>query len=224
MKKILAILLLSLIVGCGENEPAQKATEPGTCTITYAPEAAEFLEIGIENREAWAFRYKGASVQLTLELFHQELPTDGVKPGPERLKLIGKPTDNDRIVQWASIDHQAIETFEAGDLSKEDIDALGINVTEGKIVFQLPDWNHDNRTGYASHDGVSHISFKLPDPGESAFKGKTGSFNPEDPKPTTLNPGQTGVLAAGHYHSEFADGRLHRIDYVLKARCLRDPE
>ena len=225
MKKSLAcLLLLSLIVGCGKSEPAQKATEPGTCTINYAPEASKSLGMGIGNREAWAFGYKGASIQLTLELFHQVLPADEVKPGPERLKLIGKPTDNDRIVRWASIDHKVIETFEAGDLSKEDVDALGINVTEGKIVFQLPDWNHDHRTGYVSHDGVSRTSFKLPDPGESAFKGKTGSFNPGDPKRTTLNPGQTGVLAAGHYHSEFADGRLHRIDYVLKARCLRDPE
>jgi hypothetical protein len=145
-------------VGCGESEPAQKATEPGTCIITYVPEAVGFLEMGVGNREAWAFRYEGASIQLTLELFHQELPADEVKPGTERFELIGKPTDNDRIVQWASIDHQVIEAFEAGDLSKEDIDVLGINATEGKIVFQLPDWNHDNRTGYASHEGASHIS------------------------------------------------------------------
>ena len=244
MRLPLLVALLVIVTGCEtDSTPSDAAPPPpaGSCTLTPVPNVSEFFELsGISG---CGFRYSGAPVALSLEIYIQTIPQVDWKDDEKRKAIVrgGLPDEKDREVNWHSISDDLIKFYESGKMSAGDADIL-VPPAQGRIVFTIPDqWFKDHRVGFvrihgdATADGKTvggggTIRFQL----GAKFRDldttitSRSSATPRFPsKPVTIAAGATTTLIAVSETVSFGDGDgespRYRMVYLFRARCLRPP-
>ena len=243
MRFALAVFLLIVATGCEtDSTPASDAAPPppaGSCTITPVSNVSEFFELS--GTSGGGFRYSGAPLALSLEIYIQTIPQVDWKDAEKRKTIVrgGLPDEKDREVNWHSIGDDLIAAYEAGNLSATDADNL-VPPTRGRIVFTIPsEWFKDHRSGFARIHGNGTADGKVNGGGGSVrfslgkkFRGldttiiSRGFSTPQFPdKPVTIAAGATKTLISVSETVSFGDGEspVYRLVYVFRARCLRPP-
>ena len=244
MRLPLLVALLVIVTGCEtDSTPSDAAPPPpaGSCTLTPVPNVSEFFELsGISG---CGFRYSGAPVALSLEIYIQTIPQVDWKDDEKRKAIVrgGLPDEKDREVNWHSISDDLIKFYESGKMSAADADIL-VPPAQGRIVFTIPgQWFKDHRVGFvrihgdATADGKrvgggGTIRFQL----GAKFRDldHTNIFRSGGPprfpsKPVTIAAGATTTLIAVSETVSFGDGDgespRYRMVYLFRARCLRPP-
>lgn len=243
MRFSLAVFLLIAVIGCEtDSTPGDDASPPppaGSCTITPVPNVNEFFELS--GTSGCGFRYSGAPLSLSLEIYIQTIPQVDWKDAEKQKAIVrgGLPDEKDREVNWHSIGDDLIALYESGKMSATDAESL-VPPGHGRIVFTIPDqWWKDHGVGFVKiHGGATADGKKVGGIGTIRFSlaKKFGDLDTTDnsrsfatprfpSKPVTIAAGSTKTLIDVSETVSFDDGKssVYRLVYVFRARCLRPP-
>jgi hypothetical protein len=232
-----SVMTLFCLAGCQSDAPPGKVVEPAGAIVTPVPEVNEFLEV--PDLAGCGFRYSGAPIALSLEIYLQTIPQSDWNDDEKRKQIVrSKQEEEDRKFDWNSIQPDLIDSYESGAMSAEEAELIVAGPT-GIVYFAIPDqWFADTRPGYVGILGQGSVSagqsFRFPlsqefrdiDQSTSHFQ---GSSKPQTPaEPIAIGYGETAQLAYISQNVYFGDGPdeqtpVYRIVAKLTARCLRPP-
>lgn len=232
----IAVTILLGMAGCESDRPRQEIVAPAGAIVTPIPEVSEFLEM--PGLAGYGFRYSGAPLALSLEIYLQTIAqSDWSDPDKRKEIYRSVPDEEDRKVDWDSIQPDLIDSFEAGTMPVG-VKELTVTSPTGKILFTIPrKWYSDPQPGHVGISGEGSSSAKswLRFGLSKEFRNidqrsvGTGSSPPRVPtEPISIAHGETAQLV---YFSEdviFGEGQedqssVYRIVVELKARCLHPP-
>ena len=215
----------------GANSSSGVKGQPDGGSIAFVPEIGEWFSLG--NKKAWGFRYSGAPVQVSVEIFYRQVPFQDFDTDKKKQEFHrSQPSTDDRLFVFNNVNDSMVKSYESGKMTRVDTQALGI-CDKGKILFYLPTKKSD-RTGMvavlAESKGARQSSsqqFQLPDPGatpKGAVDGGGSHTSSKDPENRSIAPGESTTLISEFWTVQpDSKGPTHRIDYVMKVRVLRKP-
>jgi hypothetical protein len=231
-----AVIISLGIASCESNKPAESIVTSAGAIVTPVPDVTEFLDM--PGLAACGFRYSGAPLALSLEIYLQSIAQSDWNDLEKRKEIVrSAPDEKDRKVDWDSIQPDLIDSFEAGTMPAEVAEFMVTNPT-GKILLAIPaEWYSDPQPGHVSISGEGTNSakqwrrFEL----SEEFRGidqrvVSGSlFTPQaSTQPVNIGYGETAQLVYFSNHVHFGDGPeeqspVYRLVVELKARCLYSP-
>ena len=202
--------------------------------VTPIPEVSEFLEM--PGLAGYGFRYSGAPLALSLEIYLQTIAQSDWNDPEKRKKIVGSaPGQEDCKVNWDSIQPDLIDSLQAGTMADEVADLFVLSPA-GKILFAIPtEWYSDPQPGHVSISGEGSSSAKSCAalgfrgvPQHRATRGQCRMGTPQVPaKPISIAHGETAQLVHFARNVHFGGGPekqspVYRIVVELKARaCIR---
>jgi hypothetical protein len=232
----IAVIISLGMASCESNKPAEKIVTSAGAIVTPVAEVTEFLEM--PGLLGYGFRYTGAPLALSLEIYLQSIAQSDWNDPEKRKDIVrSAPDEKDRKVDWDSIQPDLIDSFEAGTMPVYVAESMVTSPT-GKILFAIPaEWYSDPQPGHVSISGEGTSSakqwrrFELSEEFDSIDQ-RVVSGSLSTPRvstgPIRIGYGETIPLVHFSKHVYFGDGPeeqspVYRLVVELKARCLCSP-
>ncbi|MDC0176129.1 hypothetical protein OAJ60_04240 [Planctomycetaceae bacterium] len=251
MRVLLAVLLVGMI-GCDGDVPESGSPETPPikstglqatrsnvdCEVMVLRDVEKYFEL--LDKKAYAFRFSGAPLQLSLEVYHQKItPVPGSPLSLNDRIDRSQPTNEDRIVSWTNVKDESVSSFETGKWTKEAAKTREL-VPHGRILLFIDEEQSvgklvisETKNGKDNPSGLS-VEFPLPDTsGQDSLPGdpESGAKSPlrtsgrelrRATGRTTIKPGDTESLLRGSWYVRLGSV-ADRFDIRLRVRCLREP-